>query len=154
MGWSGLQVLDKCHWATQILLRFSPFKTSVDNLLPALNGLVLGRMTKPECQTLGAAAVRLQEICYEAVEAYFAIPMPEHFLGDSVQSFLRTFLEDVHILEDFCILTIKTRTRRGTLHLACSVDSRTLFAAGRSLVPCQEISIPFLERFAEPSSTP
>ena len=113
----------KCYWACQIFLRFSPFKTSVDNLLPALNGLVLGRMTKPECQTLGAAAVRLQETCYEAVEAYFAIPMPEHFLGDSVQSFLRTFLEDVHILEDFSILTIKTRTRRGTLHLACSLDS-------------------------------
>ena len=127
--WAGLGfkswtfLMNKCHWATQILLRFSPFKTSVDNLLPALNGLVLGRMTKPECQVLGAAAVQLQEACFEAVEAYFTIPMPEHFLGDSVQSFLRTFLEEVHVLEDFCILTIKTRTRRSTLHLTCSVDS-------------------------------
>jgi hypothetical protein len=61
--------MNKCHWATQILLRFSPFKTSVDNLLPALNGLVLGSKTKPECQVLGAAAVWLQETCFEAVEA-------------------------------------------------------------------------------------
>ena len=47
--------------------------------------------------------------------------MPEHFLGDSVQSFLRTFLEDVSVLEDFSILIIKNRTRRYTLHLTCSV---------------------------------
>jgi hypothetical protein len=118
---SWIFLMNKCHWATQILLRFSPYKTAVDNLLPALNGLVLGNKTKPECQVLGAAAVTLQETCFDAIEAYFSIPMPEHFLGDSVQSFLRTFLEDVSVLEDFSILIIKNRTRRYTLHLTCSV---------------------------------
>ena len=62
-------LMNKCHWATQMILRFSPFKTCVDNLLPALNGLVLGTKTKPECQVLGAAAVQLQEVCFEAVES-------------------------------------------------------------------------------------
>jgi hypothetical protein len=119
---SWIFLMNKCHWATQMLLKFSPFKTCVDNLLPALNGLVLGKKTKPECQVLGAAAVQLQEVCFEAVESYFSIPMPEHFLGDSVQAFLRTFLEGVLVLEDFSILTIKNKTRRGNLHLNCSVD--------------------------------
>jgi hypothetical protein len=115
-------LMNKCHWATQMILRFAPFKTSVDNLLPALNGLVLGTKTKPECQVLGAAAVQLQEVCYESVESYFSIPLPEHFLGDSIQVFLRTFLEDVVVRGDFSILIIKNRTRRGDLHLNCFVD--------------------------------
>ena len=86
---SWIYFMNKTHWANQIFLRFAPFKTSVDNLLPALNGLVLGSKTKPECQVLGAAAVLLQEACYTAIESYFGIPMPEHFQGESVQSFLR-----------------------------------------------------------------
>jgi hypothetical protein len=113
---------DKCHWATQIFLTFPPFKTAVDNLLPALNGLVLGKVTKPECQTLGAGAVRLQESCYKAIEEYFGIPMPDYFLEDTIQAFLRTFLEELQVLEDFTVQVIKNRTRRGTLHLVCSVD--------------------------------
>ena len=114
--------MNKCHWATQMMLKFSPFKTSVDNLLPALNGLVLGTKTKPECQTMGAAAVQLQELCYECLENYFSIPLPEHYQGDSIQVFLRTFLEDVVVRGDFSLLIIKNRTRRGDLHLNCSVD--------------------------------
>ena len=126
--WAGLGFtswiffMNKTHWANQIFLRYGPFKTAVDNLLPALNGLVLGDKTKPECQVLGAAAVKLQEACYTAIESYFSIPMPEHFQGESVQSFLRTFLENVNVMEDFSIVTIKNRMRRNTLHLTNSVD--------------------------------
>jgi hypothetical protein len=47
----------KTHWANQIFIRYRPFETGVDNLLPALNGLFLGSKTKPECQVLGAAPV-------------------------------------------------------------------------------------------------
>ena len=36
----------KTHWANQIFIRYRPFKTGVDNLLPALNELVLGTKTK------------------------------------------------------------------------------------------------------------
>ena len=87
----------KTHWANQIFSRYRPYKTAVDNLLPALNGLVLGHKTKPECQVLGAGAVKLQEVCYAAIEAYFTIPMPQYVEGDSVQNFLRTFLESVNV---------------------------------------------------------
>ena len=113
---------NKTHWANQIFSRYGPFKTAVDNLLPALNGLVLGDKTKPECQVLGAAAVKLQEVCHAAIEAYFSIPMPEHFEGESVQNFLRTFLESVNVVDDFSILIIKNLVRRNVVHLTSSID--------------------------------
>ena len=68
-------------------------------MLPALNGLVLGSKTKPECQTLGAATVKLQDKNYAAISEYFAITIPEYVEGESLQRFLRTFLESYNILE-------------------------------------------------------
>ena len=115
-------LMNKCHWATQLMLKFSPFKTSVDDLLPALNSLVLGTKTKPECQTMGAASVALQDSCFNCLENYFSIPLPEHYQGDSIQVFLRTFLEEVVVRDDFSLLIIKNRSRSRTLHLNCSVD--------------------------------
>ena len=66
----------KTHWSHQIFLKYRPFKRAVDNLLPALNGLVLGTKTKPECQVLGASAVKLQEV--KNIYNYFILDKQFH----------------------------------------------------------------------------
>ena len=38
-------------------------------------------------------AIKLQEACYKCVEGYFGIEIPPYVEGDSLQAFLRTFLE-------------------------------------------------------------
>jgi hypothetical protein len=48
--------------------------------------------------------------------------MPQHYEGESIQNFLRTFLESVNVVEDFSILTIKNLVRRNVLHLTSSID--------------------------------
>ena len=66
----------KTYWSNQIMVTYQPFKTAVDDLLPILNGLVLGTKTRPECQTMGAKAVALQETSYKAICEYFSVEIP------------------------------------------------------------------------------
>jgi hypothetical protein len=66
--------------------------------------------------------MKLQEACYAAIEQYFVITIPQYVEGDSLQSFLRTFLESANIAEEFSVSAIKSLVRRNVLHLTSSVD--------------------------------
>jgi hypothetical protein len=113
-----------CHWASLGYLSFKFFmmttaaaveickcfhamKSSVDGLLPLLNGLVLGTSTTADYQSAGREAVATQQIAYESIKRYFNVTHPPHDQGDMVQNFLWCYIADYNICTDLSVAKIK-----------------------------------------------
>ena len=98
---------EKTFYAHKICKLYGPFKKAVDELKPALNLLVLGTKSKPECQRLGAKCVQLQEPLIQAVTGYFTSNLETYHAP--VQMFLRNWLEGITVPVSYTHLTLPTK---------------------------------------------
>ena len=108
--------------AVDIVATFPGMKTEIDSLPPLLNGLVLGSSTKSDCQTAGRVAVNKQQIAYNSIRTYFNVVPPPYEDGNSMQAFLRCYVENYIVCHDMTVIKMKTLIRAKTLHSTCQLD--------------------------------
>jgi hypothetical protein len=106
--------------AVDIVATFPAMKHLIDALPPLLNGLVLGSSTKSDCQTAGREAVNTQKTAYNSIRMYFNVVPPPYDEADSIQNFLRCYVENFTVCRYMSIAKIKTliRQKKTTLDLS------------------------------------
>jgi hypothetical protein len=128
-----------CHWASlgfhtfkffmhstaaavEIVSTFPAMKTEIDSLPPLLNGLVLGSSSKSDCQSAGRVAVHKQQTAYNSIRNYFNVTPPLYEDANSMQAFLRCYVEGYVVCHDMSVTKMKGLIRGKTLHATCQLD--------------------------------
>ena len=78
---------------------FGKFREDVDKLNPLMNKLVVGCVTKMECQVAGKKSLESQEKCLKQILAYFST-VPSYEDADSLHLYLQTLIPGM--CEDMC----------------------------------------------------
>ena len=93
---------------------FGKFREDFDKLNPLMNKLVVGCVTKMECQVAGKKSLESQEKCLKHIKAYFAT-VPHYEDDDSLHLYLQTLIPGMTV-GDRTIQQMKAARGARTLH--------------------------------------